>query len=189
MITVTGPLTGQSAVAESILRALPEWFGVEEATLDYITQANVLPTFVAYGSLDSDPKLDSDPALDSDPKLDSDPALDSDPKLDSDPASGFLTLRQHSPDAAEILVMGVLPTVQRQGVGQALVAAAEAYLRGTQTRFLQVKTLSPRNPDPGYAATRRFYEALGFCRLEEFPDLWDADNPCLQLIKYLHPEP
>jgi ribosomal protein S18 acetylase RimI-like enzyme len=165
MITVTGPLTGQSAVAESILRALPEWFGVEEATLDYITQANVLPTFVAYGSLDSDPKLDSDPA------------------------SGFLTLRQHSPDAAEILVMGVLPTVQRQGVGQALVAAAEAYLRGTQTRFLQVKTLSPRNPDPGYAATRRFYEALGFCRLEEFPDLWDADNPCLQLIKYLHPEP
>jgi ribosomal protein S18 acetylase RimI-like enzyme len=182
MITVSGPLTGQSAVAEVILRALPDWFGVEEATLAYIDQADVLPTFIAY-------RLpDSHPARDSDPLPDSHPARDSDPLPDSDPALGFLTLRQHSPDAAEITVMGVLPSAHRQGVGKALVAAAESYLRSTHTRFLQVKTLSPRNPDPGYATTRRFYEALGFCRLEEFPDLWDAENPCLQLIKYLPPE-
>ncbi len=155
MITVTGPLTGQSTVAETILRALPDWFGVEAATLAYIAQADVLPTFVA--------------------------------KAGEAPV-GFLTLRRHSPDAAEITVMGVLPTAHRRGVGKALLAAAEAYLRQTQTRFLQVKTLSPRNPDANYAATRRFYEAQGFCRLEEFPELWDADNPCLQLIKYLHPE-
>ena len=159
MITVKGPLTGQSAVADKILRALPDWFGVEEATLDYIAQADVLPTFVAYHAGEA-----------------------------GETAVGFLTLRQHSPDAGEISVMGVLPTVQRQGVGRALVDAAEAHLRRMRIRFLQVKTLSPRHPDAGYAETRAFYQALGFCWLEEFPDLWDSDNPCLQLIKYIEPK-
>lgn len=152
MITLTGPLSGQRAVAETVLRALPEWFGIEDATLAYIAQADNLPTFVAYA--------------------------------DGVPV-GFLTLRQHSPDAAEISVMGVLPAMHRHGVGRALVEAAEAHLKSLAIRFLQVKTLSPQHPDKGYAKTREFYQALGFVWLEEFPDLWDAGNPCLQLIKYL----
>jgi ribosomal protein S18 acetylase RimI-like enzyme len=161
MSTVTGPLTGQGHCAETILRALPGSFGIEEAIQEFIVQADRLPTFVAH--LDGNEDTPGAPV-------------------------GFLTLRQHSPEAAEITVMGVLPEAQRQGVGRALVAAAEAYLRTTQTRFLQVKTLSARHPDPGYAKTRRFYKALGFCPLEEWEGVWDADNPCLQLIKYLHPD-
>jgi hypothetical protein len=49
--------------------------------------------------------------------------------------------------------------------------------------FLQVKTLSGGSLDEGYAATRKFYLSYGFRPLEEFPDLWDAENPALQMVK------
>ena len=44
---VRGPLLGQSAAAERILRALPGWFGIEAALLEYARAADELPTFVA----------------------------------------------------------------------------------------------------------------------------------------------
>ncbi|MCU0519360.1 MAG: GNAT family N-acetyltransferase [Anaerolineae bacterium] len=149
-----GPLTGQRTVCEPILRALPEWFGIEEATQAYAEQTDDLPTFVA--------------------------AQDERPV-------GFLTLRLHSAYAAEISVMGVIPSEQRRGAGRALIVAAETYLRGAGICFLQVKTLSPTHPDPNYARTREFYFAMGFRPLEEFPELWDKANPCLQMIKCLYP--
>lgn len=37
----------QAAVCEPILRSLPEWFGIEQATRQYIKDINGLPTFVA----------------------------------------------------------------------------------------------------------------------------------------------
>ena len=45
--TVRGPLSRQGARAEGILRALPAWFGIEEAIVDYARAADELPTFVA----------------------------------------------------------------------------------------------------------------------------------------------
>jgi GNAT superfamily N-acetyltransferase len=96
---------------------------------------------------------------------------------------GLLTLVRHSPYAAEIYVMGVRPEHHRHGVGRALLAAAEAQLAMDNVEFLQVKTLAPSKPDEGYDRTRKFYLASGFRPLEEFPDLWDADNPALQMIK------
>jgi len=62
--------------------------------------------------------------------------------------------------------------------------AAEAYLRDRGVEYLQVKTLGPSDPDPGYARTRAFYEARGFVPLEELHGLWE-DNPCLLLVKRL----
>lgn len=100
-------------------------------------------------------------------------------------AVGFLTATRHSREAAEIAVMAVLPQAHRAGVGRALLAAAEAHLRADGVRFLQAKTLSSRDPDPGYARTRAFYEAMGFVLLEELPDLWGPDNPCALLVKSL----
>ncbi len=98
---------------------------------------------------------------------------------------GLLTLVTHTPYAAEVYVMGVLPAYHRQGIGRAMLERAEAWLSERDIEYLQVKTLSPRHPDPGYAKTRAFYLACGFRPLEEFRGLWGADQPALQLIKAL----
>lgn len=151
-VNVTGPLLGQGEVCAAILRALPDWFGVEEATRQYIADIETLPTFLA--------------------------------ELDGG-VVGFLTLKQHTEFAAEIHVMGVRPLAHHRGVGRALLERAEAYLRERGVEYLQVKTLSPAHPDAGYARTRAFYTACGFRPLQEFPELWGPENPCLQMIKGL----
>ena len=151
-VVVGGPFVEKAEVCEPILRALPEWFGIEEATRQYIADIEELPTLLA--------------------------TLD-------DQVVGFLTLTLHSDYAAEIHVMGVRPEWHRNGVGRDLVHAAEAHLRQREIEYLQVKTLSPAHPDRNYAQTRRFYRAMGFRPLEEFPELWGPQNPCLQMIKSL----
>jgi GNAT superfamily N-acetyltransferase len=137
----------RSLLCESILRELPEWFGIEEATAAYIRDVADLPTFGVGGD-------------------------------------GFLSLKLHGPKAAEVYVMGVRPSCHRRGLGTALLASAEDYLRARGVEYLQVKTLGPSDPDEGYARTRRFYEARGFVPLEELHDLWDQ-NPALILVKRL----
>jgi GNAT superfamily N-acetyltransferase len=137
----------RSRLCERVLRALPEWFGIEEATAAYIRDVADLPTFGI-----------GDDAL--------------------------LSLKLHTPRAAELYVMGVRPELHGRGLGTALLLAAEQYLRGQGVEYLHVKTLGPSDPDPGYARTRQFYEARGFVPLEELHDLWEQ-NPCLLLVKRL----
>jgi len=153
MIKIEPATLELSGAVEPILRALPQWFGIEDATQMYIRAADDHPTILA---------------------------------VDTERANlpiGFLTLLHHSADAAEVYAMGVLPEYHRRGVGRALTDAAERRLRAMGVTFLQVKTLSDKHPDLGYQKTRAFYLARGFCLLEEFPDLWGADNPCWQLVK------
>jgi GNAT superfamily N-acetyltransferase len=102
---------------------------------------------------------------------------------------GILTLRLHTPAAAEIVVMGVRPEHHRAGIGRALLEEAERWLAARDVEFLQVKTLSPRHPDPGYAATRAFYVGCGFRPLEEMSDLWGPDQPALQMVKVVPTAP
>ena len=102
-----------------------------------------------------------------------------------DTVIGILLVKQHFPAAAEVHLMAVDPTHHRHGVGRALVTAAETDLAAAGVRFLQVKTLSESRDNEHYERTRRFYLALGFTPLEEFPHLWDEGNPCLQLVKTL----
>jgi coenzyme F420-0:L-glutamate ligase/coenzyme F420-1:gamma-L-glutamate ligase len=137
----------RSRVAEHVLRDLPEWFGIEEATRAYIEETGRLVV------------------------------------LATDDRDGFLALKRHAPRAAEIYVMGVRRERHRQGVGRALVRAAEAWCAANGVEYLQVKTLAPTRPDENYARTRAFYEAMGFTPLEVFPELWDPRNPALQLVK------
>jgi GNAT superfamily N-acetyltransferase len=137
----------RSRLCESVLRELPDWFGIEEATAAYIRDVADLPTFAADGH-------------------------------------GFLSIKLHTPRAAELYVMGVRPEHHRQGLGTALLAAAEDYLREQGVEYLQVKTLGPSWPDEGYERTRRFYEARGFVPLEEIHGLWER-NPCLVMVKRL----
>jgi GNAT superfamily N-acetyltransferase len=97
--------------------------------------------------------------------------------------AGLLTLVVHNEYSAEIYVMGVDAGHHRRGVGRAMLETAESWLAGRGVEFLQVKTLSARRDDAGYAKTRAFYAANGFRPLQEFPELWGHDNPALQMIK------
>jgi GNAT superfamily N-acetyltransferase len=137
----------RSRVCERVLRDLPEWFGIEDATASYIRDVAHLPTF-AIGD------------------------------------DAFLSLKLHTPRAAELYVMGVRRERHAQGLGTALLRAAEEHLRARGVEYLQVKTLGPSDPAAGYARTRRFYEARGFVPLEEIHGFWEH-NPCLLLVKRL----
>jgi GNAT superfamily N-acetyltransferase len=46
-MNIRGPITGMAKDAETILRSLPEWFGIEQALLEYARNTEALPTFVA----------------------------------------------------------------------------------------------------------------------------------------------
>ena len=98
---------------------------------------------------------------------------------------GILTVAHHSPYAAEVHLMAVVPEHHRRGIGTAMLRHVEEALSDADVEFLQVKTLSDKNPDEGYAKTREFYRASGFRPLEEFPSLWDPWNPALQMVKYI----
>ncbi len=47
-IEICGPELGKSVVCLPILRALPDWFGIEASLVQYAAEIEVLPTFLAY---------------------------------------------------------------------------------------------------------------------------------------------
>ena len=98
---------------------------------------------------------------------------------------GFLSLKAHTAAAVEAYVLGVDRARHREGIGRALFDHAAKCLAGRGYRFLTVKTLAASHPDPHYAATRRFYEAIGLEPLEVFPTLSDSDTPCLLMVRSL----
>jgi GNAT superfamily N-acetyltransferase len=147
---------------QRLLRKLPTWFGIESSVAEYVESARRLPAYLAWPH---------DPA----------PAG----LTPGRPAGALLAVR-HFPRSAEIYLMAVDPAVHRQGAGRALVTALESDLSADGVEFLQVKTLGPTHPDPGYARTRQFYASVGFQPLEEITGLW-PDNPCLIMIKTLPP--
>lgn len=149
--------TDAPAICEPILRSVPDWFALEEALLGYVRAAAEHPTAIAWAPASRDQR---EPI-----------------------AAGFVTLHRHFDPAAEIHCMAVRPEYHRTGVGHTLVEFSEAWCRDHAVRFLQVKTLSPSRPCVFYDQTRKFYIAMGFVPLEEFPLLWGPANPCLQLIK------
>ena len=140
----------KSAICNNILRALPDWFGIEESIVNYVAGVKDKPFYGIF---------------------------------DGDRAVGFVSIRVHSQYTAEIYVMGILEGYHRQGLGKKIVTICEDYCRVRGMEFLTVKTVAASSKDPYYARTRKFYEAVGFRPLEVFPDLWDAANPCLFLVK------
>ena len=98
---------------------------------------------------------------------------------------GFMTVLKHNAYSAELLVLGVLSDWHRRGIGRALLAATEDWLRVDGTEYLQVKTLGPSRSDAEYERTRLFYEKMGFRPLEELKELWGDENPCLLMVKRL----
>ncbi len=148
--------TPDPVTVERLLRKLPTWFGIESSVAEYVESARRLPAYLAWPH---DPR----PAPAGAP-----PGL----------AAGMLLAVRHFPGSAEIYLMAVDPAVHRRGAGRALITALESDLIADDVQFLQVKTLGPSHPDPGYARTRQFYASVGFQPLEEITGLW-PDNPCL----------
>ena len=85
---------------------------------------------------------------------------------------GFLSLKIRGPESADAYVLGILEQWHRQGVGRAMFTEGEAWLATQGVRFLQVKTVDPARECEHYAVSRRFYESIGFTKLETFPTLW-----------------
>lgn len=98
---------------------------------------------------------------------------------------GFAALKIHNPYTADIFSIGVLENRHRQGVGHLLVKRCEDYCKAGGFRFLTVKTLDGSAVYEPYDRARAFYLKEGFLPLEVFTDLWDKENPCLFLTKYL----
>ena len=46
-MTINEIFENKSEVCNSILRSLPQWFGIEEAIVDYVHDVQCMPTFVA----------------------------------------------------------------------------------------------------------------------------------------------
>ena len=104
--------------------------------------------------------------------------------VEGEDAVGFLCLKETGNATVELAVMGVLKPYHRGGIGRQLFTAAAAFAREAGYQFMQVKTVQ-EGMYPDYDATNRFYQSLGFCELEVFPDLWDKDNPCQVYIMSL----
>jgi len=151
-ISIELPSTDCGAVCEPILRALPAWFGIEKALIQYVKDADTMPTILV--------------------------------KDDND-VIGFLTIKMHFPESADIHCLAIHPNYHQKGIGRLLIQKLEQYLISQGVKILQVKTISEDSDCQAYAKTRKFYYATGFIPLEVFPTLWDESNPCLVLVKSL----
>ncbi len=107
--------------------------------------------------------------------------------MDNDHVVGFLCLKFNNQFTADIYVTGILKEYHRRGIGKELVQVAEKYLTSNGYKFFMVKTLGESSDYEFYKKTREFYLSVGFFPLEEFKEIWDADNPCLIMVKSLNP--
>jgi ribosomal protein S18 acetylase RimI-like enzyme len=71
-----------------------------------------------------------------------------------------------------LLALAVLPALQGQGLGRALVAAVEAEVRSRGGRLLLVETSGTE----GFSGTRAFYLRLGFHREAQIRDYYAAGD-------------
>jgi len=138
-------------LVEPILRSVPEWFGIEEATRMYIRKSGELPTWL--GTIAAAP-------------------------------AAFITIARPFPESADVFCMAVHRSMHRRGVGSSLLAHVEHALKRDGARLLQVKTQGPSRPSAEYAQTLKFYERVGFAKLEELHGVWPG-IPCLVLVKAL----
>jgi GNAT superfamily N-acetyltransferase len=142
----------KSEITNTVLRQLPEWFGNEDALLNYIDTVKEKIYYCAF---------------------------------DGDDAIGFICLKLNNQYTADLYVTGILKEYHRKGIGRKLVEVAEQSLLQSGYKFFMVKTLGESSDYEYYKRTREFYRSVGFYPLEEFKEIWDADNPCLIMVKSL----
>ncbi len=104
--------------------------------------------------------------------------------VDDTPA-GFISVDLNNGITAEIYVMGIYKKFHRRGVGKVLVNHLQECLLAQGFSLLLVKTLGESFPNEAYSKTRKFYQSCGFLPVQEMPEIWGADTPCLLMIKNL----
>jgi GNAT superfamily N-acetyltransferase len=175
-LRIEGPLLGVGAKCEPILQALPDWFGIDSAVQAYARTIEKLPTFIAQlsepGSVNPVNALSEPGSVN---------PVNSGTEQD---IAGFLTVKQHHPQSAELYVLGVRCEFHRRGIGRALLAAAERWMGSTGIEYAYVKTIGPSRGCEPWERTRQFYLATGYCPLEEFKFFW-AHDPCQIMVKKL----
>lgn len=103
---------------------------------------------------------------------------------------GFLTVQPHSTTTVEITWMAVRADQRGQGIGRRLIERLRQETQARGYRLLLVATLAPSfegdtdgPPEEGYAATRAFYQAVGFLPVCEVPLYWGVgSDPALLLV-------
>jgi GNAT superfamily N-acetyltransferase len=168
---------GRSDAAHDILEELPEWFGIDRFTHEYVEAAAKFPNYVAVAAPEAPPVWAA--SAGATPLIGADGG-----DIPFEDVLGVLLLDQRYPTSAEVHLLAVRRKHHRVGIGRALMERVEDDLRAQGVRLLSVKTLGPSASDPGFDQTRAFYTACGFHPVEEFPDLW-ADDPCLLMVKPL----
>jgi len=103
--------------------------------------------------------------------------------FDDDTPIGFVSVETHNSYTCEIYVMGISKAYHKQGIGKKLVEVCVNFCQSKNMEFLTVKTLDESAEYEYYDRTRKFYLAMGFKPLQVFPLHWDADNPCLLMVK------
>ena len=181
---------GRSDAAHDILEELPEWFGIDRFTHEYVEAAAKFPNYVAVAaperSLSGAAGGSAARSVVGRPSSGSaGSAIGPDGgKIPFEDVLGVLLLDQRYPTSAEVHLLAVRRKHHRGGIGRTLLERVEDDLRAQGVRLLSVKTFGPSASDPDFARTRAFYTACGFHPVEEFPDLW-VDNPCLLMVKAL----
>ena len=77
--------------------------------------------------------------------------------------------------------IGVHPAAQSRGIGQALQAHAEAFVRSRGGERLALET----SGRPAYARTRRFYRKAGYRRVGRIRDFYQPGDDCVVFCKEL----
>ncbi|PKK88993.1 MAG: hypothetical protein CVV64_16345 [Candidatus Wallbacteria bacterium HGW-Wallbacteria-1] len=103
--------------------------------------------------------------------------------FDNEKPVGFISTTRNTPETWEIRVMGIQPDYHTLGLGYIMVNESINAARKENVRIMMVKTLSESHACPFYGRTRAFYRKVGFLPLQELPQLWGPENPCLLMAK------
>lgn len=91
----------------------------------------------------------------------------------------------HYGHTGDIYVCGVRPECHRMGLGRALYGRVEQFFLEKGCKYAMVETLSEKAGYEPYEKTRSFYESVGFEPLITLTEMWDENNPCIIMVKFL----